>query len=357
MSTQDRSTDGLRSGGAFEPNELAELLESLYAGGDATSAFAALESAQPVVTAELLVAGASVLRRHAAEVRTPPNRAPVDIAVAGPRDESLLDLTIGAAILVAACDGTAAQSGLLADRTGGEALLHALGLPVQETAQAAYDALERSGSAWLPGERFHPGPTARVLRLGAASPWLGLLGPLVNPSAPSCHVVGVRDPAHTEPLARALGLLGAESALVLTYGGFLSSGASTETSGHRWVDGRVTSFSHPASTRPVDLSPSGGATVDAARLESVFEGLKGPLADALALNAGAALWIGGVLPTFAEACRWARSRLAQKVELSDFCVDPPVTSPIRTSPVPDSTSRRSPHLPRGGTRRPRDRRG
>lgn len=347
------STQGL--GAPLEPDTLTDLLESSYAGGDLQGVLDRLAAPGPI-TAELLVAGAAVLRRHATEARTPPNRVVVDIAVAGPRDESLLDLTIGAGLLVAACDGTVAECGLLPDRAGGEALLGALGLPVQDSPRHAHDALERIGFAWLPGDPFHPEPTLRLLRLGAATPLLALLTPLINPTGPRCHVIGVRDPAHTEALARACGLLGAEGALVVSCGGTPFLGAHADTIGHRWSDGRVSTFRHPASSRPADLSPSGGATVDAARLESVFEGLKGPLADAVSLNAGAALWIGGVLPTFTEACRWARSRLGQKVDLSDFC-DGALTSPNRTAPASDSTSRRSPHPPRGGTRRPRDRRG
>lgn len=342
----------------FGPSEFTELFESLCAGGDVQHALARWDRAPPLpITAELLVAGASVVRRYTAGVVSPPNRSLIDIAVAGRRDEERLDLTIGAGLLVAACDGTAALSGLMPDRSGGEALLGALGLPLQETPEGAHDALERGGFAWLPGDRFHAEPALCLLRLGATWPWLALLGPLVNPSAPRCHVVGVRDPAHTEPLARALGLLGAESALVVTCDGSPHLGAHGETIGHRWSEGRLSTFAHPASSRPLVLPPSGGAMVDAARLESMFDGTKGPLSDAVALNAGAALWVGGVLPTLLEACRWARSRLAQRVDLADFCTGSPVTSPIRTSPASDSTSRRSPHPPRGAARRLRDRRG
>ena len=114
-------------------------------------------------------------------------------------------------------------------------------------------------------------------------------------------------------------------------------------------------FHHVENGKAADGLESGGAIVDAARLESTFDGLRGPLAEALALNAGAALWVAGHLPTFAEARRWARSRLSQRVDLSDFANDLLATSPTsRTSPASASTSRRSPRPPRSGARQSRD---
>ncbi len=338
--------------------ELADLLESLYGGyTHAHGVIDASDEGEAPLRAELLVAGAAVVRRHAIPVVAPNNRAVIGFDVAGSRPEGHFDPTVGAAILVAACDGTVAQHDFLPARPGTEALVDALGLPVHATPAAAHDALEQCGFAWLPGAGFHPALHAQGSAFSGITSLLALLGPLVNPASPRSHFVGVSDPALTEPMARALGMMGADAALVVTSDGHPYLRPDADTIGHRWSEGRLSTFHHPAGGRPLGPLPSGTATVDAARLEAVFEGLRGPLADTVALNAGAALWVAGVLPTFDDARRWARSRLGQTVDLADFYPVTPVISPARTGSGADATSRRSPHLPRGGSRRAKDRRG
>ncbi|MDP2311828.1 MAG: hypothetical protein Q8P41_02915 [Pseudomonadota bacterium] len=341
---------------ANTPEHIAERLEAVFRGeGEGPEAFCAFD--EEPITAELLLATAAVVRRYAVTVHVPPNRTVIDVSVAGTHADERLDISVGAALLVAACDGTVGYQSFVPGRARGEALVRALGLPVQSSPAEAHHALIQYGYTTLARDSFHPTLTTNAPRLPSLSALVGLLGPLANPTGPRCHLVGVHHPALTEPLARALGLSGAETALVVTAGGHPHLATDAETVGHRWSDGRLSEFRHAGNGKPLDGLQTGGPTVDAARLESMFDGTRGPLADVVALNAGAALWVGGVLPTFAEALRWARSRLAQRVELSDFCGGAaPVTSPIRTDPSSASTSRRSPHLPRGSARRGRDRR-
>jgi anthranilate phosphoribosyltransferase len=310
--------------GELCPDELEDLLEDLLNGRIAVGTAAAVLQAlvKRPLTAELLVAGAAVLRRNSVPVEAPVNRTLIDTCGTGGDGLGTVNLSTGAALLVAACDGTVAKQGqgALSGQCGSVDVLQALHIPVDLHANGATTALERTGFALLQTTRFHPALT-RVLPLlttpGARS-LISILLPLANPSFPECQLVGVYDPALTSPMALALGLLGADRALVVHCGGLDELGLHADTIGHSWIDGRLRPFHHPGVGIPLQALAGGDATENAARLARAFEGQRGPLADAVALNAGAALWIGGMLPTLGDARRWARDRLSQGIDLDDF---------------------------------------
>jgi anthranilate phosphoribosyltransferase len=337
----------------MRPSELADLLERLLDGQEREGDQARLAAPMPAPpSAEALYAGAVALRRRVPDLTTLPNRTLIDLCAASPMDPARIDLFVGAGILVAAADGTVAQHGWAPSKAGGAALVHALGLPTQASPQGASAALIQCGYAFLSAGA---GGSSRLWALAPASPLLAVLSPLVNPARPQCMLVGVADPAWSEPLARALGMAGVDAALVVSCRGRPGLGLGADSVGHRWSNGRLSTFHHLESGATSDGLESGGATVDAARIESTFDGLRGPLADAIALNAGAALWVAGHLPTFAEARRWARSRLSQRVDIADFAPEIEAISPTsRTSPASASTSRRSPRPPRSAGRQSRD---
>jgi anthranilate phosphoribosyltransferase len=267
------------------------------------------------------VAGANVLRRRSTAVTVPPNRTLLDTSGTGCAPPGVPSVSAVAAVLVAACDGTVARQGL--DTTSPTcrcvATLEALGLPTGLDAGGASLELERCGFAVLNARRFHM-KVAKADAFGTPEgrALLRLLLPLSNPALPDRHLVGVHDPKLTEPMAEALGRLGAERALVVHCAGLDELGLHAQTVGHLWDAGRVRAFHHPGAGVPLTALGSDDLRDLAARFERVFEGEPSPLADAVALNAGAGLWVAGVLPSFSEGRRWARDRLSQGVDLDEF---------------------------------------
>ena len=122
-----------------------------------------------------------------------------------------------------------------------------------------------------------------------------MLGPLTNPAAAGCQLLGVYAPELTEMFAKALKLLGVSKAFVVH--------------GHDGMDEITTtaltriSALHDGTIRSFDLNPldffedfadpkdlkGGGKKENAAITKAVLKGEKGPRRDIVLLNAGAAL--------------------------------------------------------------------
>jgi anthranilate phosphoribosyltransferase len=341
--------------GAVAAPELAERLEILLVRPDAAEAARlGAELARAPVTADRLLAAAGVLRARAAPLVVPPNRVVLDVVDASANAHALVDVSAAAALLVAACDGTVAHHGAGAPRDGGEALFAALGIPTDLDAAGARDALEWCGFAHLSRHRFHP-TMGRIAHVIAAAPqFFALLAPLLNPALPKRQLVGVDDPTATGPLLDALVDLGAEAALVVTCGGapFLSPDA--DAAGHLWIEGQRRTFGNLCGDASRAALTSAGPTHDAARIVATLGGLAEPLADAIAFTAGAALWVGGHLPTLGDARGWAADRLSQGVALAELGGTAGPASAIcrsRTAPASASTNPRSPRPPRAAGRR------
>jgi anthranilate phosphoribosyltransferase len=126
-----------------------------------------------------------------------------------------------------------------------------------------------------------------------------LLGPLTNPAGATRQLIGVPRPELTELLARALALLGSERAWVVHGADGIDE---ISTTGYTKVsecrEGTVNTFYlHPTDVGLLKAPPAalrgGGPRENAAIIERVLAGERGPARDVVLLNAGAALFIAG----------------------------------------------------------------
>jgi anthranilate phosphoribosyltransferase len=159
-----------------------------------------------------------------------------------------------------------------------------------------------------------------------------LLGPLTNPAGARRQVMGVFDASLTEPVARVLGLLGAERALVVHADDGLDELSTTApTTISRWSDGGVVT----SVVRPEDFNipraSMGDLLIDSAEasaavVRQVLAGRPGSARDIVVLNAAAAIYVAGKAPGIAEAIAPAEASidsgaagraLAKLVEISN----------------------------------------
>jgi anthranilate phosphoribosyltransferase len=129
---------------------------------------------------------------------------------------------------------------------------------------------------------------------------MNLLGPLSNPARPPVQLTGVYDPELVVPVATTLGLLGCESALVVHGGGLDEIALHAPTEAALLRGGSVVRLQiHPGAAgvreASVDALAGGAPEDNAALLAAALRG-RAPEAHlaAIALNAGALLWIAGV---------------------------------------------------------------
>ena len=212
-----------------------------------------------------------------------------------------------AAIIVAACGVRVAKHGnrSASSQTGGADVYEALGVRITAPPAAVERCLADVGIGFFFAPTFHPsmkhaGPVRRELGIRTA---FNLLGPLTNPAGASRQIVGVSRPEFTELIARALLLLGTTRAWVV-HGADgideLTTAGYTKISECR--DRTVNTFYlHPSDVglpkSPTSALAGGDAATNARIVRGVLAGQPGPARDVVLLNAGAALFVAGVVPS------------------------------------------------------------
>jgi len=147
-----------------------------------------------------------------------------------------------------------------------------------------------------------------------------LLGPLLNPTGAANQLIGVYDPDLTQCVAKALALLGSERAFVVHCDGLDELGLHAQTHGHFLERGRVTELVVDPQQLGFASAPVGDLIVEGAResarvIEQVLGGERGAAADIVALNAGAALFVGELANSIEDGCEKARAILRSSTAL------------------------------------------
>ncbi|MDY6940281.1 MAG: anthranilate phosphoribosyltransferase [Cyanobacteriota bacterium] len=189
-------------------------------------------------------------------------------------------------------------------KVGSADVLEALGVNLKAPSEKVSAALAEVGITFLFAPGWHPAmkavvPLRRTLKVRTI---FNLLGPLVNPLRPQGQVMGVYDPALLETIARALGELGIERAIVLhgrekldeagladgTDLAILTAGNLTQTA--------LTPQECGVSSAPTEALRGGEVAQNVEILTAVLQG-KGTTAqrDVVALNASLALQVAGAI--------------------------------------------------------------
>ena len=305
--------------GAWSGLEIAALLAALKARG---------ESAEEI-------AGAAFALRESAIPFPRPDYPFADTCGTGGDGSGSFNISTAVALVAAELGIPVAKHGnrSVSSRCGSADVLEAAGIRLDAPPESARRALDEIGICFLFAPAYHAGvrhatPVRKALGTRTI---FNLLGPLANPSRPPLQLMGVYDPALCAPIARTLGMLGAETALVVHGSGLDEVALHGRTTAALWRDGRLTELEITPEEAGLERRPLheiGGGTPEAnlELLVSILEG-KGPpsCAAAVALNAGTLAWVTGRASTLAAGATRARDamagggaarRLARWVELS-----------------------------------------
>lgn len=222
----------------------------------------------------------------------------LDLAGTGGDRTGTVNLSTLAAIVVAATSRKVVKHGGrgATSKVGSADLLESLGIQIdQGPAEVATQANE-VGIAFAFAPRFHPGlrhaaPVRRELGVPTA---INLLAPLSNPARPTHQLVGVADPQLAPLLAQVLARRKVQAVLASGDDGLDELTTTTTTRIWEVRDGDVRPSTFDPRTIGIQPPPKGAlrggdAQNNAEVARRVLEGEKGPVRDAVTLNAAAAL--------------------------------------------------------------------
>ncbi len=197
----------------------------------------------------------------------------------------------------------------ITSKSGGADVLEALGVPIDLPPERFAECMRSHGAGFLFAPQYHPAfkavvPVRQMLAKEGIRTVFNLIGPLLNPARPDYQLVGVFDPALTEPFAEIMRQLGRKAAWVVhgkTDDGRgmdeLSTLGSTHVSALK--DGNVSNSTIAPSElglQPATLADlkGGDAEQNADILRAILDGSdNGPKRDIVCLNAAAAIAVCG----------------------------------------------------------------
>jgi len=275
------------------------------------------------------IAGAVRAMRARATRVEPRSPVIVDTCGTGGDQRGTFNISTAAAFIAAGAGLTVAKHGnrAMSGTVGGADVLEALGVKIDVPPVHVAACIDQVGIGFLFAQVFHPAMrhVAGPRRELGVRTIFNLLGPLSNPAGARYQVVGVFAPEWTEPLAYALGHLGALHALVV-HGddGLDEISLSAPTRLSEWNDGAVHTYRITPEEfgfrrcRDADLE-GGEREVAASIIRGILAGATGPRADIAVLNAAAVLYVGGLAPSISAGIDRAREsvrsgRARQKLE-------------------------------------------
>ena len=252
---------------------------------------------------------AAAMRAHATRVETGMDL--LEIVGTGGDNAHSFNISTTAALVIAAGGVKVAKHGNRAasSQCGTADCLEALGVNIQQSPAKCVELLHKVGICFFFAQKYH----TSMKYVGAIRKELGfrtvfnILGPLTNPGTPSMQLLGVYDDYLVEPLAQVLVNLGVRRGMVV-YGqdklDEISMSAPTTVCEIR--DGWFRSFAiTPEECGFVRCSKQelqGGTPAENAQITlAILQGKEqGPKRNAVLLNAGAALSIGGKADSMRE---------------------------------------------------------
>lgn len=288
-------------------------------GGETTSTqnaafLAALstKSAKAETTDE--IAGcAAAMREHAVQVKT--GMDVFEIVGTGGDNAQSFNISTTSALVAAAGGMKVAKHGNRAASSlcGTADCLEALGVNIDQSPDKCVELLNKVGMCFFFAQKYHTsmkyvGPIRKELGFRTV---FNILGPLTNPGSPAMQLLGVYDEYLVEPLAQVLVSLGVKRGMVV-YGmdklDEISMSAPTKVCEIKdgWFRTTVISPEDFGFERCTKEDLKGGTPEENTKIvRDILGGQKGNKRNAVLMNAGASLYIGGKADSMKEGIELA----------------------------------------------------
>jgi len=265
------------------------------------------------------VAGAAkVMRALAAGVEV--DEQAIDIVGTGGDSTSTFNISTCCALVAAAAGVKVAKHGnrSVSSKSGAADFLEAAGVNIDLDANQVARCVKEVGVGFMFAPKHHSAMKHAIgprKEMGVRTIF-NLLGPLTNPAGTRRQLLGVYDEAWVKPVADVLNKLGSEHVLVVHGdGGMDEISLSGATHVAELKNGQVTEYEiNPGlfgiEPQAIDAIVVDGPEQSLAMIRSVLANDAGAARDIVVMNAGAALYVGGVTESIEEGVEAAGKVLA-----------------------------------------------
>lgn len=266
-----------------------------------------------------IAAAAQVMREFATKVDIPDNTHLVDTCGTGGDSAHTFNISTASTFVAAAAGARVAKHGgrSVSSKSGSADVLEALGVNLNQTPQQVAQSIHDIGVGFMFAPNYHAAMkhAAPVRRELGIKTLFNILGPLTNPANAKRQVLGVFNTDLVKTLAHVLQLLGSEHVLIVHGKDGLDEITITgETNVGELKNGKVAVYT----IRPEDfnLKTSAIETIRVTDSEqaktmllSVLENVAGPARDIVLMNAGAAIYVSGIVNTLEQGIKTAQQAI------------------------------------------------
>jgi anthranilate phosphoribosyltransferase len=265
------------------------------------------------------VAGAALaMRKKAFRIQTSASTV-VDTCGTGGDGAKTFNISTTTAFVVAGCGVTVAKHGnrSVSSQCGSADLLEVLGVKLDTNPEIIEEAIQEIGIGFLFAPLYHGAMkyAMKARKEIALRSIFNMLGPLTNPAAANCQLIGVYAPELTEMLANALKLIGAKRAFVVHgHDGLDEISVCAPTRISELNDNMVRTFEiHPeqffGELAEAKELIGGNPEENAQITRKILAGENGPKRDIVVLNASAALVAAGKAVDLKEGIQLAQDAI------------------------------------------------
>lgn len=270
-------------------------------------------------TVDEIAAAASVMRELSTKVPVHGEHV-VDTCGTGGDSSGTFNISTASAFVAAAAGARVAKHGnrSVSSKTGSADLLEAAGVNLDLTPEQVAQCVEEVGVGFMFAPKHH---NAMKFAIGPRREMgvrtiFNLLGPLTNPAGAPNQVLGVFSREWVEPMARVLMLLGSRHVLVVhSADGMDEISIAAPTYVAELKESSIATYTidpedYGVAKDSLDSLKVNDAAESLQLVTSVLEGKAGPAANIVALNAGAAIYVAGIVDSLAEGVARAKAAIA-----------------------------------------------
>jgi anthranilate phosphoribosyltransferase len=270
-------------------------------------------------TVDEITAAAMVMRGLSTRVNVNLDHL-VDTCGTGGDASGSFNISTASAIVTAAAGAHVAKHGnrSVSGATGSADVLEAAGVNLNITPEQVADCISQVGVGFMFAQKHHSamrhaiGPRKEM----ATRTIFNVLGPLTNPASAPNQVIGVFNKALVEPIARVLAQLGSRHVMVAySDDGMDEVSVSAVTHIAELKNGEVKTYSVSPSDFGLEMTDIASLKVDTVAqslgvIQSVLANTPGPARDIVCVNAGAAIYVSGIVNNWPAGVQMAQSVIA-----------------------------------------------